>query len=309
MTEASGILAHLVRRDPACRVVEDVHAWIGVHRDLGAPWETTVDRAIATGCAADRLGFAFASGYHEALRALVPALGDRAASLCATEDGGAPPRAIGTRVEGVPPTLAMSGTKRWSTMSPAAEVLLIVASEGLDDLGRNRLALWRIPANRAGVTIEPMDVTSFAPEIPHATVRLDRVAVSESERMPGDGYARYLKPFRTIEDLHVHAAFLGWLATVARVNSWPRGVGAEVLMLLAALRGLADQPRADAGTHLALGGVIERSRAMIAACEPLWVHVDSEFRVRWERDRALLGVASSAREKRFDSAWRVVRGA
>ncbi len=56
-----------------------------------ADFETTVDRALAGGSAADRLGYAFASGYTEALRALVPGL-TGVAALCATEEGGNQPR-------------------------------------------------------------------------------------------------------------------------------------------------------------------------------------------------------------------------
>ena len=58
-------------------------------------------------------------------------------------------------------------------------------------------------------------------EIPHAEVGLDRVRVEASAVLPGDGYADYVKPFRTIEDAHVHCALLGYL--VARhVWHWNR---------------------------------------------------------------------------------------
>src|SRR5262245_25603109 len=99
-------------------------------------------------------------------------------------------------------------------MASAAQSLLVVASTGNVD-GKNRLRVVRVPANAAGVRIEPA-VAPFVPEIAHARVTLDGVRVSAGDLLPGDGYDDYLKPFRTIEDLHVHGALLGYLIGVAR---------------------------------------------------------------------------------------------
>lgn len=62
--------------------------------DLG---ERPIDRAIRSAYDADRLGLAFVAGYSGALRALVPDAPLKT-SLCATEAGGAHPRAIATRL-------------------------------------------------------------------------------------------------------------------------------------------------------------------------------------------------------------------
>ena len=53
------------------------------------------------------------------------------------------------------------------------------------------------------MTIEDRPPTPFAPEIPHARITLANVTVRDEDVLPGDGYARYLKPFRTIEDTFV----------------------------------------------------------------------------------------------------------
>jgi hypothetical protein len=39
--------------------------------------------------------------------------------------------------------------------------------------------------------------------------------------LPGDGYDRYLKPFRSIEDIHIQAATLAWVLREARARRWP----------------------------------------------------------------------------------------
>ena len=86
-----------------------------------------VDRAIAGGAAVDRLGYAFAAGYAAALHALVPEL-ERPpvlASLAATEEGGAHPRAIRTTLTREGDHWRLSGHKRWVTL--AGTQLLVLA--------------------------------------------------------------------------------------------------------------------------------------------------------------------------------------
>src|SRR6185295_153430 len=87
--------------DPAVMppAVDELRAWWDATAALRATWTEPVDRAFAGGACADRLGFAFAGGYAEALRALVPELPPGSiTALCATEEGGAHPRAIRTRL-------------------------------------------------------------------------------------------------------------------------------------------------------------------------------------------------------------------
>ena len=52
--------------------------------------------AIRGAAATSSVGGAFLAGYQAALRALVPDLPDGLVALCATEEGGAHPRAIAT---------------------------------------------------------------------------------------------------------------------------------------------------------------------------------------------------------------------
>ena len=262
-----------------------------------------IERAVAAGFAADRLGYAFAAGYTEALQQLLPALGVTRAALCATEAGGVHPRAIQTRLESADGTLRLSGDKTFVTLGTQAATLLIVASEGQDAQGRNRLVLCRIPADRPGVTLEPLPPTPFAPEIPHAALHLRAVLVRPDERLPGDAYERYLKPFRSVEDLHVHAAFLGWLLQLARRARWPRALMQELLLLITATRALGTAAPDDPAIHLVLGGLLASSRRLREEIGPQWQLLDPTTRALWERDRPLLDVAGKARAQRLEVAW------
>lgn len=313
--ELRALLNHLLTAVPEPHRVHDAAAWWTAHQAAAADSTRSMVRAARGGFAADRLGYAFASGYGEALRRLVPEAptGSTApAALCATEAGGAHPRSIKTRIaaSAAAGTVSsdgtgwvLSGRKQFVTFGPLAQTLLVVATRGTDETGRSQLVVARIPAARAGVLVQPLPELAFIPEIPHASVELKDVPVAADELLPGDGYERYLKPFRTIEDCHVMAALLGWLAQVARRSDWPRRVLQEVTMLLVTGLGLAAAPPLDAAVHVALAGWLERIEELLGTCRPLWAQVDAQTRALWERDGSLLLVAGKARSERLTSAW------
>src|SRR2546423_14840364 len=95
MTE---LLAALVAPSPP-PAADTLAAWCAATAAIRARWDVPVERALACGVAADRLGFAFAGGYAAALHALVPGLTGIAA-LGATEAGGRAPQADGPPVAG-----------------------------------------------------------------------------------------------------------------------------------------------------------------------------------------------------------------
>lgn len=278
--------------------------------DLPSFWRATepltreavaIDRALLLGAAADRLGFAFAGGYAAALRVLVPELGETPTCLCATEAGGNHPRAIETRLTAASTGFVLDGHKRWATLGSLAEQALCVAKRGERD-GRPDLVLVRVSLHAPGVLLESMPETAFVPEIPHASLRFEKVQVGADDVLPGDGYARYLKPFRTLEDLHVHAALLGYLLGVARRYAWPAAELERLLVLACAARDLARADATSPSMHLALGGLLERTAASLVSAEALWAQVDGAESARFVRDRPLLGVAGKAREARQNRA-------
>lgn len=291
------LLTHLLTRPEPRSTFESF--WTGT-RPFRVDFTHSVERAVALGFHADRLGFAFLGGYASAMTRLDPTLGpDELGALCATEDGGAHPRSIHA-------TLAngrLTGTKRFVTGGTWATRLLVVASVGQGADGKNRLQLVRVDPRAPGVTLEPMAALPFVPEVPHASVVLRDVTVRDADRLPGDGYEDALKPFRTIEDLHVHAALLGYLVSVGRRSPWPPTVQERLFAGIAAAVGLgAGDPRHE-GTHLGLAGLLASSLALLDECEPLWAEAPQAERERFHRDRPLLQIASKAREARRQKAW------
>ena len=279
--------------------------------EVSARFPAPIDRAIAGGFSADRLGFAFAAGYHAALCSLVPSVcGTKFAALCATEEAGAHPRDIRTSLDrGSDGRLYLNGNKRWATLAPLADELFIVASTGKDKEGKNRLCLVRIGKCRPGIRVVPMQDTPFVPEIPHARVVLESVPVDEDDVLEGDGYDAYLKPFRTIEDVHVHGALLGYLIGAARRHRWPTGVVERLSAATVGIRSLAAAPPSAPEVHVAVAGMLDEARRIVEDTSELWTSAGNGERGRWARDRALLDVAAKARAARRERAWEAIGAA
>lgn len=305
------LLGRLLRAQPEPIRAGDVGQWWRGFCERRPILPDPIDRAIMAGFLADRVGFAFAGGYQAALRALARPLPDAAvASFCVTEAGGNHPRAIQSRL--VPRTgggFTLSGAKRWSTMGPLATILLVVASEGTDESGRNRLRLVSVEAGASGVRVASMPPTPFAPEVPHAAIEFEGVELSAGAVWPGDGYADYVKPFRTVEDVHVHGALLGYLLSVARRHDVATEVSERIVASLIATRTLGLLDPGAAEVHAALAGVLAQDARLLGDLTEVWTRVGEAERARWQRDQALFGsVAGQVRELRRRRAWETLAG-
>ncbi|HLL22741.1 MAG TPA: hypothetical protein VK427_11445, partial [Kofleriaceae bacterium] len=74
ITSTDEVLAHILRASPPlpADLAPTLRAWWSATANTRQVFELPIDRALVAGAHADRLGFAFAVGYAEALRALVP---------------------------------------------------------------------------------------------------------------------------------------------------------------------------------------------------------------------------------------------
>ena len=278
-------------------------------QELVVGLENGCDRAFLAGHASDRIGTAFAAGYTEALRALVPEPQFQLGAFAVTESGGGAPRAMQTTLrlaKGGSGTL--HGEKTFVTLGALAERIYVVAREGQDAAGRNRLRLVRVRANLAGLRFAAGPALPIVPEVAHARLVLDSVQIAAEDVLPGDAYDRYVKPFRTIEDVHVHAALLGHLLRLARHFALPEALVADLLGSFAGLRMLAFEPPLSPSTHLALGGALRGFERVLEAHADAFGRIPEPVRGALERDLALRFVAAKAREKRLEVALRALRG-
>jgi hypothetical protein len=135
-------------------------------------------------------------------------------------------------------------------------------------------------------------------------VRLEDVRVGADALSPGDGYDRYVKPFRTIEDLHVTVALLAYLLREARSRRWPAAFCEELIAAIEMFAHLADDDARAAVVHLALAGAMAIAQRLYARAHPLWsASADDPAAARWLRDVPLFEVAETARRQRAAAAW------
>jgi len=259
--------------------------------------------AIRVASRVDRLGFAFAAGYPAALEHMIGPV-EAPCALCVTEAGGNTPRAIVTTLEATDGGYRLRGAKSFVTLGTLARTLYVACRTGEKPDGRPDLALVRVPADRNGVVLHELPATPFAPEVPHARVDFQDVEVTPIERLPGDGYLDYVKPFRTIEDIHVLGAALGYLVGLALRVRGPADLIAELGAALVALDALRTEPALDPRVHIALHGILRQVKRLLecSGLAKLLESASDDERARWSRDWKLLEVASKAREARFERA-------
>lgn len=305
------MLPQLSASQAAATPCESVKQWWQYHRAIAAGHADPIHQAIVGGFVADRVGWAFASGYQAALRALFPdAPADRICALCVTEADGNSPKAIKSSLTKTGEHWTLNGSKRWTTLGPDGALFFVAARDEAASAERVSIRVARVASSAAGLKIENMPATKFVPEVPHAQLQFENLKLSEAEILPGDGYTEYVKPFRTVEDIHVQAAVLSYLMREGQRLSWPQDWLERLSALLAALGKIADMPASHAETHVALAGALAIGAGLIAETEAFWRDAAADpAALRWRRDRELLKVASGAREQRTRRAWENLRQA
>lgn len=288
---------------------ESVAQWWRRHRAIVRDHADPIHQAIVGGFVADRVGWAFASGYQAALRALfADAPGDRLCALCVTETDGNSPKAIKSSLKKNGAGWVLNGSKRWTTLGPEGALFFVAARDEAASAARPAIRLVKVSSDSQGLKIEAMPPTKFVPEVPHARLQFENLAVSEADLMPGDGYDEYVKPFRTVEDIHVQAAVLAYLMREGQRLSWPQDWLERLSALLAALGKLSDMPYSHAETHIALAGALAIGAGLIGETEAFWLKSAADpAALRWQRDKELLRVAGQARELRTQRAWEKLR--
>jgi hypothetical protein len=273
----------------------ELEPWFDWHRQVRAP--TPYARAVLASARADRAAMAFVSGYQAALAQL---LGDHGlAALAVTEAEGNHPRAVKAELD--PERGTVSGTKTFLTLGHHADTLWVVARDRSLTGHRPRLVVARLAAGGPGQQLTEGPATPFVPEVGHAVLVLHDAPVAEIRE--GDGYDEVVKPFRTVEDLHVLGALLGYaLGAVGRQGGHEPWRAAALSMVVAGASLAAERPT-DTAVHLALSGLWDQAAAHLAATPWPDAHRD-----RWQRDRALLQVAHGARRRRAERAWDRWRG-
>ncbi len=285
--------------------------WKRVYFKNADKWETAADRAIAGGYAADCVAYAFWAGLQAGIRSLFKNLPEGcAAAFCVTEADGNRPRNIKSTIRksgnasGTETQWLLNGEKHYISGALEADLFFVAASEGRSSSGKNSLKMATVYRGSPGLSIIPMSNLKILPEITHGIVSFDNVEAGGDRILPGDAYSDYIKPFRTVEDLFVISAFLGYLFKLSRIYEWPKFVSAKAISLMVSARALCINDPAAAWVHIALGVLLEDIIKYFKELGPCWKITDENISAGWERDTAIMSIAQEARAKRIDRAWR-----
>ncbi len=289
---------------------ENVAQWWPRQQALGPVGNRPFGRAIAAGFAADRVGWAFAAGYQAALRALFPdAPDDRICAFCVSEADGNSPKAINSSLRRHDEGWLLNGAKRWTTLGANGSIFFVAARDETDTGTRPAIRIVRVSSDSPALKIEIMAETTFVPEVPHARLQFENLRIADTAVLPGDGYANYVKPFRTVEDIYVNAAILAYLAREARRLAWPQDWLERCATVLVSMEGLAGRDPAFPATHIALAGALSCTTELASQADRYWERSSTDpAAARWKRDRALFGIAARARAARTERAWQAFVG-
>ncbi|WP_079200973.1 acyl-CoA dehydrogenase [Pseudomonas sp. CC6-YY-74] len=278
------------QRLPAASSLEAWYAALLTRLGRPSPFEL----ALLGGRLAATPGLAFLAGYQGALRMLWPSAPWSLGALCVTENKSVRPADMQTRLS----DLLLQGRKDFVTAGDAADWLLVAAREE-PPAQPVRLALGVVRNGDPGVRVEVLPSLPLMPDIGHARLHLDG---AHCERLAGDGWDDYVKPFRSIEDLHVLTAVGAWLYGVGQDSNWPQAVQLRLLGLLAGCAEVGRQGPAQPATHLLLAGLFAQFAALDAELHAAFAAGPADWAALWQRDRSLLALAASARGKRLAKA-------
>ncbi|MEW7857707.1 acyl-CoA dehydrogenase family protein [Pseudomonas chlororaphis] len=283
-------LLHSRRRLPAHPDLAEGYAVLLQELGPVTPFELAVrgGRLMATP------GLAFLVGYQAALRMLWPCAPLSLGALCATEQRSLRPADMQTRLR----DLHLNGRKDFVTAGDAADWLLIAAR--CEAQGESpRLSLAVVHAGEPGVKVDKLPAIPLMPDISHGRLQLDNALC---ERLAGDGWDAYVKPFRTLEDIYVLSAMTAWLYGVGQDNDWPQTLLLQLLALLAGCAEVSRQNPSLGSGHVLLGGLFAQFDGLKPALEQAFADGPELWAELWKRDRAVLDLAAGARSKRLAKA-------
>ncbi|MGY4531150.1 hypothetical protein ACVW0Y_000253 [Pseudomonas sp. TE3786] len=255
---------------------------------------TPFEQALLGGRLAATPGLAFLAGYQAALRALWPSAPWTLGAFCVTENRSVRPTDLQVRLDG----LSLSGRKDFVTAADAADWLLVAARSELPGTAP-QIAMCVTYNGTPGVRVEVLPPLSLMPDVSHGRLHLQ---AAPCERLPGDGWDAYAKPFRSLEDLHVLVALVAWLYGVGCDNAWHQGLRLRLLALLGSCAEIARMGMNEPATHLLLAGVFDQFTHLRGEIDCAMDNGKPHWQDLWKRDSSLLEIARVAREKRLQNA-------
>lgn len=261
--------------------------------------------SIASSIRADRLAWAFFSGYQGAILA---AFRDRVklgavAALCVNE-AGRKITDITTAVEFRGDSLYLHGYKSWALAGIDDLNLLVLARRSdVSQKGPGSLVVASLPLHSVGVSRGPSRLQAVVPELVHSEVLFESVSLTLAQLVPGDGYSEYAKPFRVFEDIFVAANTLAYLLAESSTGSWPTTWCQRCIAAISMLHVCSRLDLRDVSAHILVAGSLAFAGDVIQGSKSLWKMEQAAAHDRWLRDKQILSLGRESRRLRAVGAW------
>lgn len=280
---------------PLSRSTEtDLTAWFA-ELSQSAAQASSGEFAMLGGRLSATPGLAFFAGYQAALRALVPTAPAGIGAFCLTEKRSSKAADIHTQLQAG----KITGQKDFVIAGNAAQWLLVIARE---DAPQHPCPLRAVLVSTAhpNLRLQTGSALPLIPDIAHSHVQFDQVPC---DILAGDGWQDYSKTFRTLEDGHVLAALCAWLYGHSLLDRWPQDLQLQLIALLAGLKESLQQPCNNPATHLLLASLIAQfARLQDPISQALTTYSSPDTALMWQRDKAVLDLATHARIRRLEVA-------
>jgi hypothetical protein len=104
----------------------------------------------------------------------------------------------------------------------------------------------------------------------------------------------------------VLSALSAWLYGVGEDSDWPQPLRLRLLALLAGCAEVSRQAPSSAATHVLLGGLFAQFDALKSEIKQAMASGPAEWAAMWQRDQAVMDLASGARSKRLAKALETI---
>jgi hypothetical protein len=261
--------------------------------------------AVAASLRADRLAWAFFSGYQAAIQsAFADWVQPGSVHAFCVNESGRRLTDISSALHKESGHVFLRGSKSWVLANVADLTLFVLAriSDG-PPKGPGSLAVVRLNLQTEGVLSGPPRPQAVVPELPHTDVCFDAVVLEPEQVVRGDGYSDHAKPFRTREDVFVTGCVLAYLLAQARSGSWPTRWCQKCIAAISGLYSCSRLDLQDDRTHILVAGVLSLAGEVIRESDTLWLDHQATAFGCWRRDYPLLSQGKDARRQRATSSW------
>lgn len=206
------------------------------------------EKAIFGGFSCQQFSFTFMAGYQAALEHMFPTIApNKLKALCVSEEKGGHPKAIETTLI----DNQINGFKTYITAGSDVDHLLVLCKTNEIINGRPQLKMIHLPKSSDKIELINFEL-SFMKEVKHGKLAMKDTKITESQMLAGDGFTDYTKPFRTLEDICVSAAYQAMLLRQAIEYNWEEDLRDSILLNIYTLKNLLTLTLLDPKTHILL---------------------------------------------------------